>query len=57
MRTRKAGRWLGAGFLLVLAALSFACEGGVGVGLGYSYPGRIYEMGGSGTWGTGPVWP
>ena len=42
--------------LLVLAAVCAACEGGVGVGLGYSYPGRIYGPVGGGTWGGGPVW-
>jgi hypothetical protein len=52
----KGVTWLAAGFLLALAALTVACQGGVGVGLGYSYPGRIYEVGG-GSWGGGPVWP
>ena len=55
---RKTSRMVAAGFLLALAALTIACEsGGVGVGLGYSYPGRIYEVGGGGSWGSGPVWP
>jgi hypothetical protein len=42
--------------LLVLAAVCAACEGGVGVGLGYSYPGRIYGPVGGGSWGGGPAW-
>jgi hypothetical protein len=51
-------RRLAAAFLLALAVLTVACQGDVGVGLGYSYPGRIHEMGGGGgSWGGGPVWP
>jgi hypothetical protein len=57
MRARTASKLLAAGVLLALAMLSIACQGGVGVGLGYSYPGRIHEMGGGGNWGSGPVWP
>ena len=57
MRMRKTSTLVAGGFLLALAVLATACEsGGVGVGLGYSYPGRIYEVGG-GSWGGGPVWP
>jgi hypothetical protein len=43
--------------LLALGALSVACQGGVGVGLGVSYPGRIYgPVDTGGGWGGGPVW-
>ena len=49
MRHKEKRATAAAGVLLLLAALTAACQGGVGVGLGYSYPGRIHEMGG-GKW-------
>ena len=56
MPNRKTCRLLALALLLTMAALSVACQG-VGVGLGMSYPGRIYEPVGGGSWGGGPAYP
>ena len=43
--------------LFALGTLSVACQGGEGLGLGVSYPGRFYgPMDSSGSFGGGPVW-
>lgn len=57
MQKRTLSRLFAPVVLLALALLSVSCEGGAGLGLGVSYPGRIYSPVGGGSWGGGPAWP
>jgi hypothetical protein len=53
----KGGRVLRIALLFAIGALTIACQGGGGMGLEVSYPGRYYgPMDAGGGWGGGPVW-